>query len=412
MLLSLAAASPAWATNGMRMIGFGPVQNSMGGVGVGATLDAASTVSNPAGLTELGPRLDVGIGWFKPIVDYSATAVPGAPPIVVEQPGVKLDSNRGGSPIPVVATAIPLGSGFTFGAGAFAVAGMGVDYPSNLYGGRTYTSYLQGRLTPAIAYKVSDLLSIGVGVNGMLAQMSYDVAAGFGQVPHDTATALGIGAVVGVKVTPMPELSIGAAWESKSFFQEFSFDIPAHTGLVPGVGPVPFPGGTDKLSFNQPQVATVGASVKPMGEVLVIAGDVEFINWAQTNGQGMPKFTSDTTQTGSLPFNLSWQNQWVFKLGVQVAPMEPLKIRAGWNYGKLPLDPGRAFENIAFPAIAEHHFTLGGSFDFSKEFGVTLAGMYAPRATLSGSNPQEQFIASYDTGMSQWQVDAGFAYRF
>ena len=35
--LALAIATPAHATNGMRMIGFGPVQNSMGGVGVGAT---------------------------------------------------------------------------------------------------------------------------------------------------------------------------------------------------------------------------------------------------------------------------------------------------------------------------------------------------------------------------------------
>ena len=50
----VASAFPAHATNGMRMIGFGPVQNSMGGVGVGATLDAASVLSNPAGMSELG----------------------------------------------------------------------------------------------------------------------------------------------------------------------------------------------------------------------------------------------------------------------------------------------------------------------------------------------------------------------
>jgi hypothetical protein len=43
LLAALAAIAPgaARATNGMRMIGFGAVQDSMGGVGVGATLDAA-----------------------------------------------------------------------------------------------------------------------------------------------------------------------------------------------------------------------------------------------------------------------------------------------------------------------------------------------------------------------------------
>ena len=64
--LALAIATPAHATNGMRMIGFGPVQNSMGGVGVGATLDAASVLSNPAGMSELGGRVDFGATYFLP----------------------------------------------------------------------------------------------------------------------------------------------------------------------------------------------------------------------------------------------------------------------------------------------------------------------------------------------------------
>ncbi len=44
----LAIAGPAAATNGMRMTVFCPVQNSMGEVGVGATLDGASMLSNQA----------------------------------------------------------------------------------------------------------------------------------------------------------------------------------------------------------------------------------------------------------------------------------------------------------------------------------------------------------------------------
>src|SRR5512147_361708 len=151
----LLAGLPAQATNGMRMIGFGPVQDSMGGVGVGATLDGSAVLSNPAGLTELGRRLDVGLTWFKPTVDYKATEpVPSPYPTgaFVAQPGVTMDSNRGGSPIPAIGAVIPVGSGFTVGLGLFGVAGMGVDYDPNLYGGRTYTSYLQARFAPGVAY--------------------------------------------------------------------------------------------------------------------------------------------------------------------------------------------------------------------------------------------------------------------
>ena len=61
------------ATNGMRMIGFGPVQDSMGGVSVGLPLDAASILTNPAGMSVLPGRIDFGASYFKPSVEYKAT---------------------------------------------------------------------------------------------------------------------------------------------------------------------------------------------------------------------------------------------------------------------------------------------------------------------------------------------------
>ena len=54
------------------MIGFGPAQ-SMGGVSVGIPLDAASILTNPAGMGVLPGRIDFGASYFKPTVDYKAT---------------------------------------------------------------------------------------------------------------------------------------------------------------------------------------------------------------------------------------------------------------------------------------------------------------------------------------------------
>lgn len=411
---SLALASPAYATNGMRMTGFGPVQNSMGGVGVGATLDSAAMVSNPAGIADLDPRVDVSVTVFIPKPSYDAT---GIGPGLVTNDGVTIDSDRGPSPIPFVGGVMTLAPGLKLGLGATGVAGMGVDYKSNLYSSPTYTSYLQGRFTPAIGWRVNDLLAIGLTLNGMVAQMKYDVASAFGQVPHDTATALGIGATLGVKLTPVKGVAIGAAWETKSFFQDFSFDIPAHTTPF---GPVP--GGTDKLTFHQPQVVTVGGSVAAT-DALLVAADIEWINWSQTNGLNMPSYSNDTTRTGAMPFNLDWRDQWVFKVGAQYAATKDLMVRAGWNYGKDPLNPDRAFENIAFPAICEHHVSLGLGYSFD-QWTVNVGGTYAPKASLSGSNPLPppgtpgytgpfgQGIASYTTSMYQISIDGGVAYRF
>lgn len=414
--LCLALAGPAAATNGMRMPGFGPVQNSMAGAGVGANLDASTIVSNPAGLVGLPAQIELGVTVFKPTVSYSATESPLPPGFtgaVIAQPGATMDSQRGASPIPSLVAVSPLSDSVVAGIGIFGVSGMGVDYGLNLYGGPTYTSYLQARLTPAVAFKASDRLSLGLSVNLMAAQVSWNAAAGFGQQPHDTSTAYGIGATAGARFVVNQWLALGAAYESRSYFNDYSFDIPAHQAIDPATFRlVQIPAGTDQLSFDQPMSAAVGFALTPV-EALLIAGDVQWIDWSATNGENKPKFSQN--QSGAMPWDLGWHDQWVFKVGAQVAATEKLKIRAGYNYGKMPLDAHCAFENLAFPAVSEHHFSLGGGYDFGRltlNAGVT----YSPKATLSGSNPDYpanggQAIQSYTTSMSQLSLDAGLSWR-
>ena len=304
----MTAAGRAEATDGTRLTGFGPVQDSMGGVGVGATLDAACMISNPAGLADLGARVDGAISWLQTSASYRATEsqLPsGFTGAVVGHPNATLDSNKGGSPLPFLAVVIPVLPKMKIGVGIAGISGAGVDYPANLYAGPTTTSYLEARLTPSVAYRINDIIAFGLTLNAMLAQMKYDVAAGLGQRPHDTSTSLGLGATIGLKIAPMKALSIGLAYESKSWFQDFSFGIPAHAGVDSATfQPTPtIPAGTDKLSFDQPQMVTLGLAASPISPLL-IAADVEWINWAATYGRNLPAYSSNPQVTGALPFNL------------------------------------------------------------------------------------------------------------
>jgi len=368
----------------------------MGGVGVGATLDASAAISNPAGLTELGRRLDVNFTWFQPSVDYKATGI--APPFV-NQPGAKFSSDRGGSPIPNLGVVLPLGGGLTAGLGAFGVGGMGVDYKSSLYSGATLTSYQNMRLAPAIGWKANDMFSAGLAVNLMWAQMKYDVASGFLQQKHDTANAFGYGATLGVKVTPVRELTFGLAYETKSFFGNFEFDVT---------------GGKDVLDFDQPAVLSGGVAWRAV-PVLLLALDVQWINWSDTNGKNKPVYK--TNSSGAIPFNLGWDDQVVFKIGAAYDVTPAVALRAGYNYGKMPLDAARAFESIAFPAIAEHHISLGLGWAATPALTVNAGFTYSPEAKLSGANglppPQGgQGLVSYETKMSQIAADLGLGWKF
>ena len=398
IMAALLVTANAHATNGMRMIGFGPVQNSMGGVSVGLPLDAAAVLTNPAGMSILPGRIDFGASYFKPSVEYKATESAGMGGAVINNNGATINSDRGGSPVPAFGLIIPLNDKIRFGIGAYGVAGMGVDYAQNLYSGITYTAYSQMRFAPGLSYKINDMVSVGAVVNVMYATMEFNAASGFGQQPHMGASSFGYGGTIGVLVKPIDIIQIGLAYETKSYFQDFSFNTGA---------------GVDKIDFNQPQSVTLGLGIKPIKD-LSIGFDVQWIRWSETNGLNLPKYTVNSSS--AMPWNMDWSDQFVYKIGVQYNINPMFVLRAGYNYGKMPLNSDRAFENIAFPAVSEHHFTAGVGINFTKQFTLNIGGMYSPVAKLAGSNaaypPAGQAINSYDTQMSQYSIDMGIAYTF
>jgi long-chain fatty acid transport protein len=388
---ALVAAAPAHATNGMRMIGFGPIQNGMGGASVAAPLDSATVVTNPAGLSALSPRIDIAGQSFAPSVKYKADwATPGPSGSASQSSGRPTDF------LPTLAGVYRVDEQVTLGLAALGTAGMGVDYgagASSLFGGTTMSSYLNGRVAPAAAYRVNDRLSVGLALNLMYAQMEFNVMQPTGQAKFPSASSLGYGATVGITFRPSDEVTLGAAYETRSFFQDFEFTVG---------------GQKRKLAFDQPMVATVGAGVRPV-EGLLLAFDGEWINWSDIAGNNLPKFTSPPGAGG---FNMNWNDQIVVKLGAeyQLPVLKALKVRAGYNHGKAPVDKSSAFEAVLFPAIAEHHFTVGAGYELSK-LAVNVAFVYSPEAIMKGSNPA-QGIVGYETKMSQTAFEFGAAYKF
>jgi long-chain fatty acid transport protein len=380
---AILAATPAYATNGMRMIGFGPVQNSMGGASVAAPLDGTTAVTNPAGLSEIAPRFDLAAQAFMPSVKYS-----------VSMPGFSAGESSGRSTdfLPTLSGVYRVQDQLTLGFAALGTAGMGVDYgavPDGV-GGTTklMTSYMNGRIAPAASYKVNDQLSVGLALNLMYAQMSFEMP---GQPKYGPSGSFGYGATVGVAYTPAPIVTIGLAYETKSFFQDFEATL----------------GGANvKVALDQPQVATLGAAIRPTAGLL-LAADVQWINWSDVMGANQPTITSPA---GTNSFDMKWSDQWVVKVGAQLAVpgLEALKVRAGYNYGAMPLDKTNAQPNMAFPAVSEHHVTVGAGYDIGK-WTANAAFVYSPEASVKTTIPGGPTIESK---MSQTAFELGGAYRF
>jgi len=110
--------------------------------------------------------------------------------------------------------------------------------------------------------------------------------------------------------------------------------------------------------------------------------------------------------------DFAWQDQDVYAFGYEYSE-DNWAIRAGYNYAENPLSElqsgpqvipagnyamagGNAlnlFNLLGFPATAEEHYTIGGSYEFDKEFSIDLAYVYSPKITTTmntivGLNPQ------------------------
>ncbi len=383
-IAAVAAATPAYATNGMRLTGFGPVQQSMGGASVGAPLDAVTGVTNPAGLSLIAPRLDIAGAAFMPSVKYD-----------IANGAMSGTSSRPTDFLPTLAAAFRANEAITVGVAALGTAGMGVKYSEGLGGTETMTSYMNGRITPAVAYKVNDQFSVGLGLNLMYAQMNFSLGVAPGvQAAPSAASSFGYGATIGVTYKPHEIVTIGAALETEGYFQDFSFDVL---------------GETIKIKMNSPMVATLGFGVVPT-KGLTLALDGEWINWLATNGKDKPEVSPAGTGFG---FNMNWKDQLVVKLGAQYAipSLEALKIRAGFNYGQSPVDQDQALEALLFPAVAQMHVMLGAGYDIAN-WTVNASFMYSPEAKASGTSDFGAGPMPWETKMSQTEIALGVAYKF
>ncbi len=394
----LGAAASAQAGNGTRAIGFGPIQDSMGGASVGAPLEATTMITNPAGLSGMGRGAEFAVTGFNQAVSYDASVSSGS----ATYSGRWLPWY-----LPTIGLVWPVAESLTLGLGTGCANPMGVS--QSFHPESTRTSTWNRRITPSASYQITKGLAVGVTANIMWAGINYEAPGGT-SLPRDKRAAWGYGATIGLSYTPIEMLTLGVAYETKGFFPDFEWNIPPHQVLDPSTGTmVSVPGGTEKLDFDQPQIATVGASVRPT-EGLLLAADLEWINWSDTHGKNKPALDTEPLLTGAHAWSMNWSDQVVVKLGAQYAVIPALEIRAGYNYGKTPLDASRAFENIDFPAIAEHHFTLGAGYSFG-DLTVNVSGMYVPEAKLSGANGA-QGISSYAIKMSEILFDLGMAYRF
>ncbi len=357
----LSAVGLSFATNGDNLIGVSPASRGMGGIGVGMPVGPTDTIfRNSAWMTYYkGFNMSFGGILFFPEVKAR-----------LRIPSVFLDGSGTSKSkifvVPEVGIVNQINDKLTFGIGAFGVSGMGVDYRNNSGLLNMHTNFQFMRVIPTLAYKVNDAISISGAVH--LAYGSLDVGATTPTTPPQNAgggqsQTFGIGAQLGVAYNMGDFVYAGLTYQSPvSMTYKRVFDINCLTGTCDGQ--------FEDFKLTQPQELAFGVGVKPMDNFKV-GMDIRWINWKGAKGYK----------------DLQWKDQWVIALGGEFKPTQKLALRAGYNFGKSPIRGGVmntaedfliAVANlIGFPAITEHHITLGLGYEFTKNFGIDLAYKHA-----------------------------------
>lgn len=381
----LSLATQVYATEGINLIGIGPVQQGTAGAGVASAKDSTWTILNPAGLTYVESGLDVSVQLFAPVRTMNSSV--GGDGSNQEDDSVFF--------IPSISTSFKSGwENGTIGMGIYGTSGMGAEYDYGRIGnlqtgspqndGDKMTELSVMKMALAYAHDLGNGLSIGGGPLLLYSRLKTDMLDNtFSYSSGEWDDAYGIGFILGVD-KKWESFSLGASYMSEQFMSEFD----DYEMLLNG-------------SLNSPQQLTVGAAYNLTSDV-EMALDYRWLGWGKLD---------------TLGDQFGWKDQHIVKLGLTWDVIEALALRGGISYGNSPIDEDTTFSNALFPAIMETHLTLGASYKWEK-MSLHLAYVHALKNEItangndSAANGMGNFGAGTEISMYQNSLTLGMTYHF
>lgn len=347
-----AIALPAAATNGDHMVGLSAIQNGMAGAVVAAPQEATTVLINPAGMAELDikdVRFDLGVGFLNPPRKTN---------------GFESDSNL--YMMPTGAVAFRINDKLTLGMGLGGLSGMGVDFAdtAGVAGAQFVVTTKQFfKVSPGFAYRLGEHLSIGATAN--LNYQSLAMANPAFSLPQNQV--FGWGVTAGAIWKFNQQMQLGVSWSSKQRMDDFEWNTAA---------------GKVSMRMDAPQTLALGLAWKPAPGLLVEA-DVKKIWFAKV----LDTIAVNRPAASPVPaaFNFGWSNQTVFALGAQKDIGDAMQVRAGFNYGKSPIGQEDVNNNIGSLAVVEKHLTFGLSRKFGKKATGSLSYVHAFKNSVSSN---------------------------
>ncbi|MCU7490910.1 MAG: hypothetical protein HF300_10120 [Ignavibacteria bacterium] len=370
-ILSLAAAlliaTGCIFSNGLSLNSIGTRSLGMGGSFVGLANDYTAIYWNPAGIGQLKGNY---IGLF------STDVIPiGTLKIPVLGIDTKTKVNHYISPNLMGYLSFEPAKDFTFALGVYVPAGLGSEW-----NGKDLVKMSNGTpvewmskiavvdISPAVAYKVSENLSVGAAFNIFYGMFDLKKPAAMKSPQNgqtyvfqfsESSTGLGYGVTLGAHYKVNEMISLGASFRTKT---AVSMD---GTAKNPGMAAV---GMASESKFSRdvawPMWVSGGVAVRPV-ENWVITADAQYSQWSKSEDQFVANYDDAKWQAAlsgakQNVFTLGWKDATQIRFGTEYQINNSFTVRGGYYIDPAPA-PDETY-NILFPSISYNAVSVGASY--------------------------------------------------
>lgn len=320
--------------------------------------DAGTVYLNPAGMTSMLRPNDFvsGITWILPNSKYRDNGTINAlgQPMgsTVCQPNTNGGQIGKDAWLPYMAFVKKFGCRWAAGITINAPFGLATDYNDAWYGRyyATYSQVLTTNINPAIAYDITDCLTVGAGISAQYVHVVNKNMVDFGLIgaglgipglaPEQNdgkvtlkGCAWGVGGNVGVLYKfNCDRTRIGVQYRSQIHYKINNGHVRYHN--VPAALGTTFTNGGARAKVTLPDVVSAGVMHR-WNNCLTVYGDVQWTNWSTLQSLNI-KFKNPAPSLQESTTTFKWKNAWHFAVGLKYDITCELAVRLGYMYDQAP----------------------------------------------------------------------------
>ena len=367
----------------------GTEDTALAGAGQAARAQDASTiVTNPAGMTRLPDHMFTG----------GLQVMDGDIPYHLndsskESPGNVMNIFPGASAF----YSQKINDRLYAGIGLYGNYGLGIDF-GDWAGDRLIkkSTMVAMTLSPSVAYKLNDRLSIGASANANYGYLSLTRNVNGGdekENDHDWAMSYRLGLLMDLT----DSTRAGITWTSKTDY-DFNINGKARFPNLPNV------------EYDLPISAQVRAPQQIMFSLVhdinqhwSVMGDLGWQDWSQFGSPQVTIAGQESQQQNRL------KDSWHTALGVQYRPTEQWRLNAGVAFDSTVYD-SQSDVALSLPTGDEWRFATGAQYQITPASNVGFAVSYLHMQSSNVKSP-EAFSGSYDHPYL-WFASVNYSYQF